>query len=115
MLKRFRVAQQFVPERDFELVAENPEIVKIAPNGNDVTFSFSTFVCGREPRHDAIRGNHLQYAQVLNNAGRGGKDCLFVEPSAAHLRVRRPEGNKVRVKVVVHVGSGVAANRRQRY
>jgi len=55
MLKRFRVAQQFVPERDFELVAENPEIVKIAPNGNDVTFSFSTFVCGREPRHDAIR------------------------------------------------------------
>jgi hypothetical protein len=115
MLKRFRVAQQFMPERDFELVAENPEIVKIAADGNDVALSLSSFVCRREPRYDAIRSNDLKYAQIFDNSGRGSKDRLVVDPSAAHLRVCRPEGNKVRVKVVVYVRSGVTAYRRQGY
>ncbi len=115
MLKGFRIAQQFVPERDLELMAENAKVVKLAANGNDVAFPFSTFVRGREPRHDAVRSNNLKDVQVFNDGGRGSQDGLFVDPSAAHLRVGGPERNKVRVKVVVHVCAGMAANRRQGY
>jgi hypothetical protein len=96
-------------------VSEDPEIVKIAANGNDVTFWVTTFVRGREARYDAICGNDLQYAQVFNDARRSRKDGFLIDPSAAHLGVRCPERNKVRVKVVVHVRSRVAANRRQRH
>ena len=112
MLERFSVGQQFVPECDLELVSMDPEIVEFAANGNDVTFWVIAFVRGRELGHDAVSSNDLKYAQVFNDAGRSGKDSLFINPSTAYLRVRRPERDKVRVKVVIHVRSGVAANRR---
>jgi hypothetical protein len=94
-------------------MAENPKVLKLAANGNDVTFPLSTLVCGREPRHNAVRSNNLQDVQVFNNARRSGQNGLFVDPPSTHRSVRRPERNKVRVKVMIHVCTRVAADRRQ--
>jgi len=115
MLKRFRVTQQFVPERDFELMASYAEVMEFAANSDDVTFPFSAFVCRRETRHDAIGGYDFQNVQVFNRGGSRGQNGFFVDPSAADSGVGRPERNKVRVKVVVYVRPSVAANRRQGY